>query len=497
MIFQKHYSIKQRSNHRGLLLVDILIAIALSALLIVAVIQLADSSREMYEFAKEKNRLIHIYEYYADQFEGMMPYQSRSYIVEPNNPYYLHVGTTSVSAYTYWYGNDRTQTDIIVSSGRNNIRFSVVAADPLHIPDSVGTPLCLPNLTQHKVVGSHEFDIGSQPNAQTIQAIIRPILIPVDPTIPLTSFQIRNGIAYLSSDSARQSDPDILIVDFRNTLSPSLLSGINTGPGISSIALASNYIFAAVTSRVAQLQVIGIQSLANLSVVANYKLPLPIASATPPLGSSIFYDKHLVYLGTEKWDGDEFSIIDVSDPLRPVKLGGIETGSKINSIYVRNAVAYVAASDSNQLRVIDVHDSAHPFIVDSFSPSGWERQEGKSLSYFEDRLNFGRTSGGFNIKQDQELFTWGSTTRARVDGISQPDNSQDVSGGIYGIVTDRSYLYAISHDVGRELSVNDFNLSTSTARRFSLPHQPSAMTCDGSSIYILATDTPVMYSVTF
>jgi hypothetical protein len=261
--------------------------------------------------------------------------------------------------------------------------------------------------------------------------------------------------------------------------------------------LASNYIFAAETSRVAQLQVIGIQSLANLSVVANYKLPLPIASATPPLGSSIFYDKHLVYLGTEKWDGDEFSIIDVSDPLRPVKLGGIETGSKINSIYVRNAVAYVAASDSNQLRVIDVHDSAHPFIVDSFSPSGWERQEGKSLSYFEDRLNFGRTSGGFNIKQDQELFTWGSTTRARVDGISQPDNSQDVSGGIYGIVTDRSYLYAISHDVGRELSVNDFNLSTSTARRFSLPHQPSAMTCDGSSIYILATDTPVMYSVTF
>lgn len=154
---------------------------------------------------------------------------------------------------------------------------------------------------------------------------------------------------------------------------------------------------------------------------------------------------------------------------------------------------YVAASDQHQLRAIGLHDEHNPLIVDTFDPSGWQRQEGKTINYFEDEKTFGRTSGGFNIKQDAELFYWSATTST----ISLPTRLGDIPGGVYGLVQDRSFVFALTRQTGSELQIYDKQISTSTALSVALPTTPQVMTCDGDAIYVVAMNTPIIYKISF
>ena len=487
---------KKQINKSGLILVDILIAMALGVLFIALITQSSASSRDIFEFAKERSRLMDVYEAHVGEFEGMMPYESRSSSVPADGWKYA---TTTISAYAHWYGNDRIQTDITIGP----ITFNTIHAYPFsNVNDARGTPLCSVDFSNKNTVGSygflHKIFFSTSTNPQMLNAEITPISLPVDPLLPLTDFQVRNGRAYISTDSTKAVDPDILIFDIQDTHNVVLTASMNTGPGISAIALAGDKIFAAVTSKVAQLQIIGISEPDSLRIDSSYKLPLPQASTTPALGSTIFYDRDKVYLGTEKWDGEEFAVIDVSDPLHPVQIGGLEIGSKVTELYARNDIAYVTASGEKQLLVIDVHDPTNPILLDSFSPSGWERQEGKTVSFFEDSLGFGRTSGGFNIKQDHELFGWNLAQNLNYSGPNLPPaSSTDISGGVYGIIADRSFIYAATRQSSRELQIFEHNLSTTTARAISLPVPPKAMTCDGDSIYVLGSTAPIIYEIKF
>ncbi|OHA45011.1 MAG: hypothetical protein A3G04_01285 [Candidatus Taylorbacteria bacterium RIFCSPLOWO2_12_FULL_44_9] len=514
-------------QHRGLILMDILVAMSLATIFVIVLAQSSANSRELFEFAKERGRLINIFENHSNKFDGMVPYESRTIVLDSNDSNYSVYSTTTLTGHARWYGNVRIQTDITIrseiadhissstesgvyprsASRTQSMTFTRVVAYPfLNINDASGTALCNVDFSSKDTIGSYGFDGRQRPqledavfsnglNPQSLNPTITPIILPIDPLIPLTDIEVRNGRAYISTDSSRQSDPDIFVVDIRDSSSAYLLSGINTGPGISSIALVGDRIFAAATSRVAQLQVIKMPDLANLIIESSYKLPLPYATATPPLGSAIFYDRGLIYLGTEKWEGQEFSVVDMSNPTRPIGLGGLEIGSKVGAIYVRDDVAYLAASDEKQLRAIDISNHAVPFLIDSFNPSGWERQEGKSLDYFEDRLSFGRTSGGFNIKQDHELFSWSDGILPFIE--SENKRFLDVTGGIYGIIQDRYFLYVISRQPDAEFQISDLHISTSTLKKIALPAMPQSLTCDNDSLYILAATAPVLYQVLF
>ncbi len=494
-------------------MLDILLAMTLGVVFVVIITQSSLSSRDIYEFAKERSRLIDVYSNYSNEFQEMMPYETRTITFDPDGWKY---STTTIAANAQWYGNDRVQTNITVStsidsySGNNfvstssrtsrtfrnqSVTFNSIRSYRfLNINDTAGTPLCSVDFTNKSTVGSYSWPT----NTSSVDPKITPIILPIDPLLRLTDFQVRSGKAYISSDSTKSSDPDLLIVDISNSSSAIQISDVNTGPGVSSLALVGDRMFASVTSRIAQLHSIKIQSSKSLILESTFKIPLPYATATPSLGSTIFYNKNNVYLGTEKWDGEEFSIIDVSNPTKPIKVGGVEIGSKVGSIFVRNGIAYISASNEKQLMVVDVSNPTTPIVLDSFGPTGWERQEGKTLSFFEDAIGFGRTSGGFNIKSDHELFHWNISTSTNYQNYNMSlANSVDISGGVYGIIVDRSHVYLATRQLDREFQIFDRNLSTSTVQTISLPVAPQAMTCDGDSIYILASMAPVIYKITF
>jgi hypothetical protein len=79
-------------------------------------------------------------------------------------------------------------------------------------------------------------------------------------------------------------------------------------------------------------------------------------------------------------------LTDVSDFILPRKISGLEIDSKINNILINEKIAYIASANHNQLSVVDLQYLARPTISQVFSPTGWQRQDGKSISFFEKNL---------------------------------------------------------------------------------------------------------------
>lgn len=293
-----------------------------------------------------------------------------------------------------------------------------------------------------------------------------------------TDIEARDGFVYLTADSPTTSLPDFYIIDATNPQSSKIISALNTGPGLSSLEVAGPYVYAANLGTTNQLQIIDISNRSSPTVISKLKLPLPHASSTPPFATSIFYSQGLVYLGTEKWEGDEFAVIDVHDPTTPKYLGGYETNTQINDIYVRDGTAYLAASDEGQIRVLDVRDPTHIVQISQFSPSGWETQVGTHLTVFEKNLFFGRTTGGFNVVKNHELFQFSSTSDRTV--------SKDIPGGVYGIIPSENSTTIITHSLTHELQNFDLNLNPKS--EIALNFNAQGVSCDSNDLYFATGD---------
>lgn len=290
-----------------------------------------------------------------------------------------------------------------------------------------------------------------------------------------TDIEVRNSIIYLSANSSTVSDSDLFIIDTSNATSTKLLSKINTGSGINAIALAGPYIYIAQASTAKQLQILDIKDRHNPMMVSQLKLPTPNASTTPPISKSIAYSKGYIYLGTPKWNGAEFSIIDISNVYDPRVVGILEIGSQVNDIKIQNNTAYIATSDINQMQVIDISNKSNPIRIGTFSSSGWQTQEGKYIDIYGNDLILGRTVGGFNITSNHELFILSTTTL----NISK---SIDIPGGVYSISVHNGQNIILTHQYGHELQVWDRQMNN---KIFEIPINTNAsvFSCDNGDIY--------------
>jgi hypothetical protein len=292
-----------------------------------------------------------------------------------------------------------------------------------------------------------------------------------------TDIEVRNSVVYLTADSATQSLPDLFIIDANNPQLPTIISSLNTGPGLSSLAVAGPYIYVANTSSISQLQIIDIHDRRNPRIVSQIKLPLPEASTTPTIANSIFYKNGYVYLGTSKWDGAEFYSINVSDTLSPSIVGSFETNTLVNDIFVSGNFAYLATSDEYQMRVIDISNKANMTLAYTFTTSGWQVQQGKVIEYFENTLGLGRTVGGINRTTNHEAFIFSTSTNTQVQF------SKDIPGGVYGFIMRPPHNFLVTHSPNEEFQVWNSDLSSKIYQK-PLGINPVDISCDRSTIYM-------------
>lgn len=341
------------------------------------------------------------------------------------------------------YGND---TNII-----SNSLFLKTKSDYI---ESWGRNSCFPRIYFNK--NNAKYFVGS---------------LDIGSSNPSTDIEVRNDIVYLTANSNSSLPPDFFIIDARDYSNPFILSSLNTGPGVDAIEVAGPYVFLAQASTVSQLQIVDIHDRDRPKIISQLKLPPPNSSTSPPFASSIFYSKGYIYLGTQKWNGPELFIINVSDPYNPVIVGTFETNTLINDIYVRENVAYLATSNELQMVVLDISDKGNPFITDYFSPSGWQTQQGKIFEYFEKQFGLGRTVGGFNVVSNHELFIF---------SLGQ-HSSKDIPGGVYGLIIRPPHVFISTNALDQEFQV--FDMEFNKIYSLSLNIKPVKMTCDGSSLF--------------
>ncbi len=346
----------------------------------------------------------------------------------------------------------------------SNDYFSLSNSD---YKDAWGRTTCSPRF------GDIEFD------AESIEYFSQGIELGA--TNKSTDIEVRNGVVYLAADANSSLPHDIYIVDARTPTSSTLISSLNTGPGLSALEVAGPYVFVAQMSTVFQLQIIDIADRTHPALLASFRLPTPTPSTTPPFATAIFYKDGLIYLGTEKWVGPEFFVIDVSNISSPAFVGSFETNTLINDIYVRDHIAYLADSNNLQLRMLDVSVPSAPVLIDSFSPSGWQTQEGKTLEYFEGALTLGRTVGGFNVSGNHEAFIFPTST-----DISQR-LSRDIPGGVYGSILRPPYVFLLTHAPSAQFQVWDSTFATKLFET-SLGVDSVKMACDYSTFYFATGD---------
>ena len=446
----------------GSLLVDAAVAIAVFAAAVATIASLDASAADALSRADGLRAAIEGYLSVRDGLSALMPGDSISRSTQ------IGSNAVQISASARRYGNDRIEVDATSTSPAASVSFVAIRSRyPAPADDAAGASLCAAD------------DEGV--------ASVVPIILPMDPRTPLTSLVVRGRHAYVAADSSERSAADMVVLDIDDPSAPRILAALDTGPGIRGLAVAGRMIFAAAASSVAQLQAVSYDGSSALTLISTLRLPLPTASSSSPIGSAVAYSRGYAYLGTERWDGPELSIIDASDPSDMRVVGSVEIGGKVSAISVDDGIAYLASSGAVQFAAVDVRDPRRPALIASFGPNGWTRQDGRSATAFESAAVFGRTTGGFDIRADHELFAWSG------DGALGP--SVDIPGGAYGIVVDRSHVVVGGRAFDQEISVYDRSLSSSTASYLPLPVGVASLACDLGTIYALAGTAPAIYRI--
>lgn len=298
---------------------------------------------------------------------------------------------------------------------------------------------------------------------------------------PVTDIDVLGKKLYLTANSPTSTYPDLYIVDVSDSANPALISSTSTGPGFNAIHVGRRYAYAANSSLTGQLEILDVSDPAHVQLTKKYRLA--DVSGGTGVGKSVFYANKKVYLGTEKNDGPEFFVIDVSNPHTPVVLGEWEVGSEVNSILVHNGLAYVTNAAQQELLVLDVGSLPVISLKGSFSASGWSNQYGKSLFLKNGRAYFGRTNTGINSTVNHEFFNLDVSNPA----VPAETSSIDLPGtSVNDILLRGDLAFTASGNSSKELQLFDVHdpASISSYADLDLPAKATALDCEGNLLYL-------------
>lgn len=196
------------------------------------------------------------------------------------------------------------------------------------------------------------------------------------------------------ADGSIITHSDLAIFDLKT---PNLkISELDVGAGIFAFDFADGYVFAVINATTSQFVVIDVRDTANPALIAKRSLVLVNSEGSYPQGRSIKYFDSKVYIGTKETAGPEFHIFDVASPANPIEIGFLEITHNINSIAVRDDIAYLATSaNSKELIVLDVKNPLAIFEMGSFNAgtSSPNDKDATSIYLLGNTIYLGRKRG--------------------------------------------------------------------------------------------------------
>lgn len=224
-------------------------------------------------------------------------------------------------------------------------------------------------------------------------------------TVDAQDVFVDNNKAYivtLSRTGSGAAAAEFLIYDVSNPVNPTLQGFLDLGSNAYAIAVAGNYAYVATSHDSRELTVIDVSNPSNPVLAGTH-----FNAATGADGRGVAVLGNAAYLVTNNNNtgpGFEFYNIDISNPLSPSQLGGLNLGSAARDIFVVSNFAYVAStSNSQELQVVNISNPASPSFAGSYNSPG--NSDGTSIyvvgttAYLTDsRLNILDVSNPSNIQ---------------------------------------------------------------------------------------------------
>ncbi len=311
---------------------------------------------------------------------------------------------------------------------------------------------------------------------------------------PITDMDAYFGRLVVTTNNSSTNKPTVFILDSTDPYDLKLIASIDNdsanNTGVNAVILGKvagkTYAFVASASSFVkgQLQIIDVNPPYS---IVTYKIPTTIVkgSSTQGVGNSIFYDSGYVYLGLKKTVlGPEFDIIDVRDPSNPQWVGGYTIQNGVNSIFVKDGLAYIASPNNEELIILDVTDPTNPYYVNGYDAPD-SIGNGKSIYRVADTLYLGRTVTSLN----PEFLLLDVANKTHI----QPLASVEIGNSVNGIFI-RDYLAFVLTNL--QLQIYDIH-DTNQIIQFSSPVALSSsggspaptLECEGNYLYVGSNDT--------
>jgi hypothetical protein len=232
-------------------------------------------------------------------------------------------------------------------------------------------------------------------------------------------------------------------------------------------------------------------------------------------GKSIFYKDGYLYLGlTSTANGPAFHIFDVHAPLHPVWVGSWPapsalfgaSGAPINAIYVRGKYAYLAhpngllGAANEQITILDISDPANPYRVGGFGHAAGIGGNGKSAAIVGNVLYLGRTASNISGAADilPEFYTLDMTDPFNIPAVPLGSIAFPAADSANSIIIRDSLAYILTNKQFQVWNIADpahiypWTPDALASEFASLPSgSGAAMDCEGNYFYIVAHSSPV------
>ncbi len=303
----------------------------------------------------------------------------------------------------------------------------------------------------------------------------------------------------LTSSKGSLAKDDFWIVNVTNRTSPTLVSSLNTGPGLNDVDAFGNYAFAANDDTTRQLQVFDITNLNAPALIASRSLPGVSKTGLSPQGRKVFYYNKRVYIGINYnglSGGNEFHIFDVNNPANPTFLGSYNVNHNIYDIIVRNeliggatkTIAYLALSATTttdpELMILDVTNPASITVLGSGFNAPGANQYGTALYALGNKLYFGRQRGtGINY----DFYVLNISNPSSITVLSSILLGLKSGTEVRGIIVSSGYAFIATSDSGSPAFQiwnvkNPSSISKVTSCNY--PQQPTGLDFDGINLYV-------------
>jgi len=177
-----------------------------------------------------------------------------------------------------------------------------------------------------------------------------------------TDLAVVPNTIFIVAEASDSKKPDFFSINVTNIDSPTLNTSIDIGKGLNSISVFDNYAYVAHLNNVNQLQVVDVSNPLSPVKVGEVSL-----QSNGQKGKAVFALDGYAYIGSEASSGNEFQIFDISSPTTPAFVGSAEVGANVNDIYVYRNRAYLTTSKvTGEILIFDISSPATPQQIASF-----------------------------------------------------------------------------------------------------------------------------------